>query len=162
CVLLVTLFVRLGPGRIISLITTLGWNFPAIVALFVTHELVRTVALSRWLPAHRRPSIAELLRIRLLGEGAGAVTRTGSLAAEPSRAWLLASRGRRGMTGYWAAAGELLVNSAASAAVNIVVGGSVLWTDALKGRAIVVLAHVLLWSSLVYLAAVVGIVASRL
>src|SRR5262249_40149065 len=81
CVLLATLFVRLGPGRIVSLMAALGWNFPVIVALFTLHELVRTVALSRWLPADR-PSIVELLRIRLLGEAAGALTRTGSLAAE--------------------------------------------------------------------------------
>jgi len=161
CALLVTLFVRLGPARIVSLVAALGWNFPVIVAIFAAHELVRTIALSRWLPADHRPSVAELLRIRLLGEAAGAVTRTGSLAAEPARAWLLANRGGQGVAGYWAAAGELLANSAASASVNIVVAGSLLWTDALEGRAVVVLAHVLLWSSLVYLAAVVGIVVSR-
>jgi hypothetical protein len=161
CILLVTLFVRLGPARIFSLVAALGWNFPVIVGIFAAHELVRTVALSRWLPADHRPSIAELLRIRLLGEAAGAVTRTGSLAAEPARAWLLANRGGQGVIGYCAAAGELLVNSGASASVNILVAGIVLWTDALEGRAVVVLAHVLLWSSLVYLAAVVGIVVSR-
>jgi hypothetical protein len=161
CVLLATLFVRLGPGRIVSLMATLGWNFPVIVALFAAHELVRTVALSRWLPADQRPSVAGLLRIRLLGEAAGALTRTGSLTAEPARAWLLANRGGQGVTGYCAAAGELLANSAASASVNIAVAGAVLWTDALEGRAIVVLAHVLLWSSLVYLAAVASIAVSR-
>jgi hypothetical protein len=161
CVLLVTLFVRLGPARIVSLVAALGWNFPVIVALFTAHELVRTVALRRWLPADRRPPVAELLRIRLLGEAAGALTRTGSLAAEPARAWLLANQGGQGVTGYCAAAGELLANSAASALVNILVAGIVVWTDALQGRAVVVLAHVLLWSSLVYLAAVVGIVVSR-
>jgi hypothetical protein len=161
CVLLVVLFVRLGPARILSLVAALGWNFPVIVVLFTGHELVRTVALSRWLPADQRPSVTELLRIRLLGEAAGALTRTGSLAAEPARAWLLANRGGQGVNGYCAAAGELLANSAASASVNLLVAGVVLWTDALDGRAIVVLAHVLLWSSLVYLAAVLGIVGSR-
>src|SRR5215471_15286671 len=39
CVLLVTLFVRLGPARIVSLVAALGWNFPVIVALFAAHEL---------------------------------------------------------------------------------------------------------------------------
>jgi len=160
CVLLVTLFVRLGPARILSLLTALGWNFPVIVALFAAHELVRVLALGRWLPADRRPPVAELLRIRLLGEAAGALTRTGSLTAEPARAWLLANRGGQGVTGYSAAVGELLANSVTSAAVNVAVAGGVLWTAALKGP-IVVLAHVLLWSSLVYLAAIVGIVVSR-
>src|SRR5262249_29608175 len=115
CFLLVTLFVRLGPARIVSLIAALGWTFPVIVAVFVAHELARTLALRRWLPPDRRPSIAQMLRIRLLGEAAGAVTRTGSVAAEPARAWLLANQGGQGVTGYWAAAGELLANSVASA-----------------------------------------------
>jgi hypothetical protein len=76
CVLLATLFVRLGPGRILSLLTALGWNFLVVVAIFMAHELMRTLALTRWLPADRRPPVVELLRIRLLGEGAGALTRS--------------------------------------------------------------------------------------
>src|SRR5262249_43259399 len=43
CALLVTLFVRLGPARIVSLVAALGWNFPVIVAIFAAHELVRTM-----------------------------------------------------------------------------------------------------------------------
>jgi len=160
CLLLAALFMRLGPGRILSLLTSLGWNFLVVVALFATHELVRTLAITRWLAADRRPPIAELLRIRLLGEGAGALTRTGCLAAEPTRAWLLANRGRQGVTGYSAAAGELMVNSATSAAINVAVAGSVLVTAGLTGP-VVVLAHVLLWGSLGYLGFVIGIVALR-
>jgi hypothetical protein len=151
CVLLVTLFVRLGPARIVSLLVALGWNFPIIVTIFATHELVRTLALRRWLPVDNRPPQMELLRLRLMGEAAGALTRTGALTAEPARAWLLANRGGQGVAGYWAAAGELLSNSAASSSVNVVVAGTLLWTDSLHGRAIVVLAHVCLWSSLAYL-----------
>jgi hypothetical protein len=159
-VLLVTLFARLGPSRILSLIASLGWNFLAIVALFVAHEFTRTLALARCLPAARRPPVVELLRIRLFGEGAGALTRTGSLAAEPARAWLLANRGGQGVTGYSAAAGELAMNSATSATVNVAVAGVALLTGTLRGP-VVVLAHVLLWSSLAYLGAVVGIVVAR-
>ena len=159
-VLLMALFARLGPARIVSLVAALGWNFPVIVAIFAAHELVRTLAITRWFPADRRPPVTQLLRIRLLGEAAGALTRTGSLAAEPARAWLLANRGGQGTAGYSASAGELLANSATSAAVNVAVAGAVLWTAALEGP-IVVLAHVLLWSSLVYLSAVVAIVVSR-
>jgi len=64
------------------------------------------------------------------------------------------------VSGYAAAAGELMTNGATSAAVNSVVAGTVLLTTKLTGP-IVVLAHVLLWSSLVYLAAVVTIVLPR-
>src|SRR5262249_655869 len=152
CVLLLALFVRLGPARIVSLLTSLGWNFPVIVALFAAHEFVRTLAIRRWLPVGRRPPLLELLHIRLLGEAAGAVTRTGSLAAEPARAYLLANQGGQGALGYSAAAGELLANSAISSTVNIAVAGGVLWTATLKGP-VVILAHVLLWPSLVYLSA---------
>jgi hypothetical protein len=159
-VLLATLFVRLGPGRILSLLTSLGWNFLVVVALFITHELLRTLALTRWLPAGRRPPVVELLRIRLLGEGAGALTRTGALTAEPARAWLLANRGGQGVTGYSAALGELMANSATSAALNVAVAGSLLLTGEVKGP-LEVLAHVLLWGSLVHLGFTIGIVVSR-
>jgi hypothetical protein len=160
CLLLGALFVRLGPARILSLLTSLGWNFLVVVALFAVHELVRSLAIRCFLPADRRPPIGELVRIRLLGEAAGALTRTGSLAAEPARAWLLANRGGQGAPGYSAAAGELTANSATSAAVNVAVAACVLWTGALKGP-LVVLAHVLFWGSLVYLCVVIGIVGSR-
>jgi len=158
--LLGTLFVRLGPARILSLLTSLGWNFAVVVLLFIAHEFVRTVAIRRCLRGDPRPSLDEMLRIRLLGEAAGAVTRTGSLAAEPARAWLLANRGGQGLPGYSAAAGELMANSAISAAVNVAVAGFVLVTASLKGP-VVVLAHTLLWGSLVYLLVIIGIVISR-
>src|SRR5262249_41698423 len=105
CLLLVLLFLRLGPARILSLFTALGWDFLAVVALFLGHEITRILALSHWLPADRRPPLTKLLRIRLFGEAAGALTRTGALTAEPARAWLLADRGGQGMTGYSAAIG---------------------------------------------------------
>src|SRR5262245_31677442 len=159
--MLATLFVHFGPARIVSLCSSLGWNFAVIVSLFAVHEIVRTLAIRRWLPADRRPPLGELLRIRFLGEAAGALTRTGSLAAEPARAWLLGRWGGQALSGYSAAAGELMVNSATSAGVNVAVAGWVLLTVDLKGP-VVVLAHVLLWGSLVYLGVVVGVVLSRL
>ena len=158
--LLAVLFVRLGLGRIVSLLTSLGWNFLVVVSLFGAHEFVRTLAISRWLPADTRPPLGELLRIRLFGEAAGALTRTGSIAAEPARAWLLANRGGRGVRGYSAAAGELMANSATSAGVNVVVAGWMLLTAHLTGH-VVILAHVLLWASLVYLSVVVAVIVSR-
>jgi hypothetical protein len=158
--LLAALFVRLGPGRILSLLTSLGWNFLVVVSLFAAHEFVRTLAIRRWLPPDARPPLGKLLRIRFLGEAAGALTRTGSFAAEPARAWLLANQGGQGMQGYSVAAGELLLNSATSAGVNVVVAGGVLLTGNLKGP-VMILTHVLLWGSLVYVAAAVGIAVSR-
>jgi hypothetical protein len=160
CLLLAALFVRLGPGRILSLLTVLGPNFLVVVAIFTVHELVRALAIRRWLPADRRPALADLLRIRFIGEATGALSRTGALAAEPARAWILANRGGQGLPGYSAAAGELLANSATSAAVNALIAGCALAMADLKGP-IVALAHVLLWGSLVYLGGIVVVVAWR-
>ena len=156
-----TLFIRLGPARILSLLTSLGWNFLAVVCLFVSHECVRALAVRRCLPLESRPPFRELLRIRLLGEAAGALTRTGPFAAEPARAWLLANRGGQGMPGYSAAVSELIVNSGTSAALNVAVAAWALSTADLEGP-VVVLAHVLLWGSLVYLAGIVGTVSLRI
>src|SRR5262245_26610904 len=118
CLLLVVLFLSLGPARIVSLLLSLGWNFLVVVALFLAHEIMRTLAITHWLPAGRRPPMTTLLRIRLYGEAAGALTRTGALTAEAARAWLLANRGGQGVSGYSAAVGELVANSVASAAVR--------------------------------------------
>jgi len=160
CLLLIALFLHLGPARILSLLTSLGWNFLVVVALFLAHEIMRTLAITHWLPGDRRPSVTKLLRIRLFGEAAGALTRTGALTAETARAWLLANRGGQGIAGYSAAAGELVANSVASAAVSGTAAGGVLLTATLKGP-VVALAHVVFWASLVYVSAVVGVVVSR-
>jgi hypothetical protein len=135
----------------------LGSNLLLVVGIFAAHEVVRALAIRRWLPTDRRPPLADLLRIRLMGEAAGALTRTGTLAAESSRAWLLANQGGQGLSGYSAAAGELMANSATSAAVNALVSGYALLMADLRGP-IVVLAHVLLWGSLVYVSGLVAIV----
>src|SRR5262245_21534797 len=161
CALLAGLFVHFGPARILSLLTSIGWNFLGVVSLFLAHELVRTLAIRRWLPADSCPPLREMLLIRLFGEAAGALTRTGSLAAEPARAWLLARRGAGAVPGYSAAVGELMTNGAISAAVNVVVAATALLLVDLAGP-IAVLAHAVLWGSLAYLIVVAGIVSSRL
>jgi hypothetical protein len=160
CVLLAALFARLGPGRILALLSSLGANFLVLVAFFAAHEYICALAVGRYLPGDSRPPPRELLRIRLLGEAVGALTRTGPFTAEPARAWLLAGRIQQGMSGYSAAVGELMANSGTSAAVNVAVAGWMLLTAELKGPALV-LTHLLLWGSLVYVGVIVGTVASR-
>src|SRR5262249_22118296 len=136
------LFLHLGPARIASLLTSLGWNFLVVVALFLAHEIMRTLAITHWLPADRRPPVTKLLRIRLFGEAAGALTRTGALTAEAARAWLLANRGGQGVSGYSAAVGELVANSAASASVRATVAGGVLMAATLPGHVRVLAARI--------------------
>jgi hypothetical protein len=159
-VLLAVVFARLGPARILSLLSSLGANFLVVVLIFSTHEIVRSLAVRLCLRVDPRPPLTEVLRIRLLGEAAGALTRTGPFAAEPARAWLLGSRGGQGLPGYAAAVGELIANSGTSAAVNVVVAGWALSSAALTGP-VVVVAYVLFWGSLVHALVVVSAVASR-
>src|SRR5262245_58153050 len=159
-VLLVTLFVQLGPGRVLSLLSSLGWNFAVIIGIFGLHECLRSLALSHCLPREARPPLRSLLRIRFIGEAAGAITRMGPLAAEPARAWLLAGQNKQGMSGYSAAVAELMANSGMSSIANVVIAGTAILTAGLAGP-IHILAHVIFWSSLVYVAGLIGIVATR-
>jgi hypothetical protein len=159
-ILLAALFIHLGPTRILLLLARLGWNFLVVVALFGTHEVVRTVAIRSCLPADLRPPLGELLLIRVLGEAAGAVTRTGALAAEPARAWLLANRSGQAAAAYAAAVGELLANSFASAGVTAAVSAWVLLRTGMTGP-VIVLADVLFWGSSVYLSMIVAHLVSR-
>src|SRR5262245_46921533 len=126
CVLLVLLVAQLGPGRILSLLSTLGPNFLVIVAFFGGHECVRAHAVCLCFPAEHRPSWRRVLRIRFLGEAVGTLTRTGSFGAEPTRAWMLAGDAGTGRHGYEAAASELIVNSCTSSAISVAVAGAVL------------------------------------
>jgi len=159
-VLLLALLFALGPGRILSLLSALGGNFLVIVALFGCHELVRAAAIDRCLYSHQRPGFRRLLRIRFLGEAAGTLTRIGPFAAEPMRAWMLGDQAGRGPEAYAAALSELIANSATSASVTVVVAGFVLVARAIHGE-LLVLAHVLFWSSLVYVGVAIWAVASR-
>ena len=155
--LLILLFAQLGPARILSLLSSLGVNFLVIVALFACHEIVRALAIGRFLPEERRPPFRVRLRIRFLGEAVGAVTRTGMFGAEPARAWMLAGHTGPGSHAYVASASELVANSGTSACVTVVVAAYMIFALDLKGP-LLVLSHVLLWSSLVYVCVAVGAV----
>ena len=159
--LLALLFAQLGPGRILSLLSSLGVNFLVIVVLFGCHESVRALAVSRCLPSGQRPRFRRLLRIRFLGEAIGTLTRTGSFGAEPTRAWMLASHTGPGAHAYAAAVAELIANSGTSAFVTVVVAGIVLLRADIHGP-LRVLCHVLWWSSLVYVSAAVVALAARI
>src|SRR5215813_4371361 len=159
-VLLAFLFRQLGPGRIFSMLSTLGPNFLAIVALFACHECVRAYAVCQCFPVDRRPSWRRVLRIRFLGEAVGTLTRTGAFGAEPTRAWMLADHAGTGRLGYEAAASELIVNSCASAAISVAVAAVVLVRSGAQGP-LLILCHILCWSSLAYASVIVVTLAAR-
>lgn len=160
-VLLAALFVQLGPGRIIDLLVALGGNLAVVAVLFAVHECVRALALNRCLAPGHRPPFRQLLRIRLLGEAAGALTRTGPFLAEPARAWMLAGQAARGAHAFGAAISELIVSSCTSAMVTV---GAILFalrTRGLDGH-VFALSQGLVWVSLGYVAAAVVALGTRL
>jgi hypothetical protein len=158
--LLAAFFARLGPDHVLALLSVLGRNLIIVVSLFAAHECVRALAVRRCLHVDPLPSLAAVLRIRLLGELAGSLTRVGPFAAEPARAWLLAGRNQSSTPGYAAVIAELIANSGTSATVNVAVVSWVLLTRDVKGP-LMVLSHVLFWGSLVYAVLVVAAVTSR-
>lgn len=161
CGLLALLIVQLGPARILSLMGMLGPNAFVIVALFGGHESVRALALGLCLPGPGRPSFRARLRIRLVGDAVGALTRTGPFGAEPLRAWMLAGHGGSAPAAYAAAVSEVIANSGTSACVTIVVTAIALTGLELHGP-VLVLAHVLLWSSMVYVSLAIYALTARI
>jgi hypothetical protein len=149
--LLAAIVVHIGVAEIGTLVVALGWNFLAIVVIFAVHECVRARALGLCIEPHQRPPFRQLLRVRLLGEAAGTLTRTGPFAAEPTRALILKGHTLRGAHAVGAAASELIANSTVSAVATVVIA-----TYALRiydmHPAINVLLQVLLWASAGYAA----------
>src|SRR5262245_57352034 len=159
-VLLALLFAQLGPGRILSLLSSLGGNFLVIVALFGCHECIRALAVGRCFPAGQRPRFRSLLRVRFMGEAVGTLTRTGAFGAEPLRAWMLASQAGPYAHVYAAGTSELIANSCTSGLVTVVVAGYALLGGTVHGP-VLVLCHILFWSALVYVSVAVGALAAR-
>ena len=158
--LLAVLFLRLGPSRIAFLFESIGFNLVIIVAIFAAHECVRALALNRCLAAGHRPPFRRLLWIRFFGEAVRTLTQTGPFLSEPARAWMLSRQAVQGAHAFGAAVSELIVNSCASALVTVMVLGYVLVTFD-SSRQLVVLTHVLFWSSLVWVLIAVVALAAR-
>lgn len=158
--MLAVLFVSLGPERILSLFRSMGGNLLIVIAIFSSHECVRALALSRCLLPDHRPPFRRLLWIRFFGEAVRTITHTGPFLSEPARAWMLTRQGLQGVHAYGAAVSEFVANSCSSALVTVVVLGFVLQTFELN-RQLLVLAHVLVWLSLGYVAATVVALAGR-
>jgi hypothetical protein len=88
---LVFLFYRLGPNNVLPLFRQIGWRFLVIVFIYGSEELIRAAALLQCLPRESRPVFRQIVYIRLIGEAVRAVTLTGPLLSEPTRAWFIRS-----------------------------------------------------------------------
>ncbi|MFQ5929681.1 MAG: lysylphosphatidylglycerol synthase domain-containing protein [Acidobacteriota bacterium] len=90
--LFIYLVVVLGPRRILSMLTEIGWEFLIIGTIFAVYQLARSGALYYCLNGSS-VSYRELVWIRVLGETVTFLTSTGPILAEPSKAFLLKKRG---------------------------------------------------------------------
>jgi hypothetical protein len=117
--ILVLLFYRLGPDNILLLFHQMGWKFFGVVLIFGTAEIVRALALVQCLPGNSRPAFRKLVHIRLIGEAVRAVTLTGPLLSEPTRAWLIRKEGVPSSEAIAATVAEYSANSLMSALLTV-------------------------------------------
>ena len=117
--LLVFLLCRLGPNNVLSLFRQISWRFLVIVLIYGTEELVRAAALRQCLPRESCPAFRTIVHIRLIGEAVRAVTLTGPLLSEPTRAWLIRKQGVRSSEAVAATIGEYAANTFVSAFLTV-------------------------------------------
>ncbi|HEV8129919.1 MAG TPA: lysylphosphatidylglycerol synthase domain-containing protein [Acidobacteriota bacterium] len=159
-VLFLYLFLHLGPGRILGLLLSIGWNFPLVVAIFAGYQLVRTVALSQCILGRSGFSYWNLLWIRISGEAIQFLSFTGPFLGEPAKAWLLQKRGMRTREAFAAVLAEYLIYTFASAGLSIA-GLSYLVAHFKLTRAVHAAAVVIIWATSVFLAVSAWAIVSR-
>ena len=117
--LLAALVWHLGPADVIAELGRIGWYFVAAVLLGGAYSVVRALALHACVA---RPDVVryrDALRIRLSGEAIQTLTFTGPVVAEPTKAWLLETRGLTLTEGFAATITEYLIYTFVTAAMSI-------------------------------------------
>ena len=110
---------RLGPGEIFALVGRAGWYFVPALGLYTMHHVVRAFALRACVLRQGLLGYGDALAIRLSGEAIQALTFSGPVLAEPTRAWLLTRRGLTLQEGFAAALTEYLVSAFVTAALSV-------------------------------------------
>jgi len=117
--LLGVLLWRLGPAEILALVGGAGWYFVPALALYTLHHVVRAFALRACVMRQGLLGYGDALAIRLCGEAIQALTFSGPVLAEPTRAWLLTRRGLTLQEGFAAALTEYLISAFVTAAMSV-------------------------------------------
>lgn len=113
---LALLILQAGPARLVRLLGQGGWSVPIIVVLYAIHQGVRAVGL--WRSVLGWPiRFADVLRIRIVGEGLEVLTYTGPFLAEPAKGLLLKRHGLPSAHAFAAVATEYLLYTVVSAAM---------------------------------------------
>ena len=110
---------RLGPSEILGELGRVGWYIGPVMLLGAAHHATRALALRACI---LRPGVLryrDVLAIRLSGEAIQSLTFTGPALAEPTKAWLLESRGLTLKEGFASTLTEYLIYAFVSAAMAI-------------------------------------------
>jgi hypothetical protein len=91
--LLLVLLWRLGPSDILDAFNRVGWYFVPALLLGAAHQATRALALHACVLRPHVLRYRDALAIRLSGEAIQSLTFTGPVLAEPTKAWLLETRG---------------------------------------------------------------------
>ena len=117
--LLVVLLWRLGASDVLDAFHRVGWYFVPALLLGAAHQATRALAL---LACVLRPNVIryrDALAIRLSGEAIQSLTLTGPVLAEPTKAWLLETRGLTLKEAFAATLTEYLIYTFVTAVMSI-------------------------------------------
>ena len=117
--LLVILLWSLGAPDVLDAFHRVGWYFLLVLLLGATHQATRALAL--W-ACVLRPNLIryrDALAIRLSGEAIQSLTLTGPVLAEPTKAWLLETRGLTLKEAFAATITEYLIYTFVTAVMSI-------------------------------------------
>ena len=117
--LLVVLLWRLGPSEILDAFGQVGWYFVLALLLGAAHQATRAVALRACVVRRHVLRYRDVLAIRLSGEAIQSLTLTGPVLAEPTKAWLLETRGLTLKEGFAATITEYLIYTFVTAVMSI-------------------------------------------
>lgn len=117
--LLLLLLWRLGPSDVVEVLGRVGWYFVPVLLLGAAHQATRALALHACVVRRYVLRYRDALAIRLSGEAIQSLTLTGPLLAEPTKAWLLETRGLTLKEGFAATITEYLIYTFVTAVMSI-------------------------------------------
>jgi len=101
---------RLGPAEILHTFARLGWHSLPILVCYVAYQAMRALSLRLSILRWRQVSFGDAFRIRLSGDAMQSLTFIGPFLGEPTKAWLLKSRGLTLTEGFAATLANYLIN----------------------------------------------------
>jgi hypothetical protein len=118
-VLLGVLLWRLGPLEVLHLVLRIGWRAVPFFLCFSMYQAIRAQALRLCTGRPEALGYRDALAIRCSGEAVQALSFTGPVLAEPTKAWLLTHRGLTLQEGFAATITEYLICTFVTAVIAI-------------------------------------------